>query len=241
MKLLGYARVSSDSQKENCSIEHQENKIKAYCDLYDHQLVSIESEIESGKNMADRPVLTSILERLANGEGDGLIVSKLDRLARNTKELLTIADDLKEMGKNLIIIELAIDTSTPAGRLALTIQGSFAEYERSQIIERITMGKKAKQDKGLFSGGGVPFGKKSDKSVGLLVDNEDEKKIIETIRRHHKSGKSLRQIATYLNLNNLLSKQGKKWSHQSVKAVLARLYPDRVTKGTKGVKTLAIA
>ncbi|MFM5961724.1 MAG: recombinase family protein, partial [Dolichospermum sp.] len=75
-----------------------------------------------------------------------------------------------------------------------------------------------------YANGGQPkFGYKAD-NKNLVVDDK-EQQIIDVIRRHHKSGKSQRQIAEYLNNQGILSKQGKQWSSTTVGRVLERLYP----------------
>lgn len=85
-------------------------------------------------------------------EGDTLIVTKLDRLARSVPDLYRIVDLLKEKKVNLQIIAMGMDTGTPAGKAMLTMMGAFAEFEREIMLERQREGiEKAKQD-GKFKG-----------------------------------------------------------------------------------------
>lgn len=85
-------------------------------------------------------------------EGDTLIVTKLDRLARSVPDLYRIVDILKEKKVNLQIITMGIDTGTAAGKVMLTMMGAFAEFEREIMLERQKEGiAKAKQD-GKFKG-----------------------------------------------------------------------------------------
>ena len=80
-------------------------------------------------------------------EGDTLIVTKLDRLARSVPDLYRIVDILKEKGVELRIISLGMDTSTPAGKAMLAMMGAFAEFEREIMLERQREGiEKAKRD-----------------------------------------------------------------------------------------------
>ncbi|MFM6221505.1 MAG: recombinase family protein, partial [Dolichospermum sp.] len=124
----------------------------------------------------------------------------------------------------LIVIDMNMDTSTPTGKLVLTMLAGVAEFEKSQINERTANGKKARAKTSEYANGGQPkFGHKAD-NKNLVVD-EKEQQIIDVIRRHHKSGKSQRQIADYLNNQGILSKQGKQWSSTTVGRILDRLYP----------------
>ena len=92
-----------------------------------------------------------------------------------------------------------------------------------QIWLRLEQGRQAKASSGGYIGYGSPaFGQKT--VNGELVDNPQEQKVIELIRRHHKSGKSLQQVADWLNNNSYRTKRGQNWRRISVKRVLDRLY-----------------
>jgi Recombinase len=89
--------------------------------------------------------------------------------------------------------------------------------------ERLEQGRRLKAARGGYAGYGSPaFGQAS--IDGELVDDPQEQEIIEFIRRHHKSGKSLQQIADWLNLHDYPTKRGQQWKRISVKRVLDRLY-----------------
>jgi DNA invertase Pin-like site-specific DNA recombinase len=91
------------------------------------------------------------------------------------------------------------------------------------IWERLTEGKQAKAASGGYAGYGSPaFGFQS--IDGELVEHPEEQQVIELIRRHHKSGKSLQQVADWLNQQGYTTKRGQQWQRISVKRVLDRLY-----------------
>ncbi len=91
------------------------------------------------------------------------------------------------------------------------------------IWERLNQGRKAKAARGGYAGYGSPaFGQRS--VNGELVEDQTEQQVIELIRRHHKSGKSLQQIADWLNQQGYTTKRGTLWKRISVKRVLDRLY-----------------
>jgi DNA invertase Pin-like site-specific DNA recombinase len=96
-------------------------------------------------------------------------------------------------------------------------------FEDREIWERLEQGRQAKAAQGGYVGYGSPaFGQRS--LNGELVENPDEQQIVELIRRHHKSGKSLQQVADWLNQNGYRTKRGQQWQRISIKRVLDRLY-----------------
>ena len=91
------------------------------------------------------------------------------------------------------------------------------------LWHRLEKGRQAKAEQGGYAGyGSPPYGQMS--VNGDLIDNPQEKQIVELIRRHHKSGKSLQQIANWLNNQGHRTKRGQHWQRISVKRVLDRLY-----------------
>ncbi len=97
------------------------------------------------------------------------------------------------------------------------------ESQNNPIWERLELGRRSKAAQGGYAGYGSPaFGEKT--VNGNLVADEKEQQIIELIRRHHKSGKSLQQIANWMNTQGYKTKRGKEWQRISVKRVLDRLY-----------------
>jgi DNA invertase Pin-like site-specific DNA recombinase len=96
-------------------------------------------------------------------------------------------------------------------------------FQAGDVWERLEQARKAKAAQGGYAGYGSPaFGQQS--IEGELTENPDEQQIIELIRRHHKSGKSLQQVADWLNQNGYTTKRGQQWQRISVKRVLDRLY-----------------
>ncbi|MFM5960710.1 MAG: recombinase family protein, partial [Dolichospermum sp.] len=216
MKLIGYVRVSSENQADNTSLDNQQEKIQSYCTALNHELVGLYQDVQSGGKSENRKGLQTAIADMLAGKADGLIVLKLDRLGRRASDVLTLIDkELQPNNKALIVIDMNMDTSTPTGKLVLTMLAGVAEFEKSQINERTKNGKKARAKTSDYANGGQPkFGHKAD-NKNLVID-EKEQQIIDIIRRHHKSGKSQRQIAEYLNKQGIMSKQGKQWSSTTV-------------------------
>lgn len=124
--LIGYARTSTLDQK--AGLEGQERELREVgCDrLFIEQVSSVD--------VAAREKLAEALAFVR--EGDTLVVTKLDRLARSVAHLLQILDALNDKGAALRILNMGIDTSTPTGKLMLTVLGGVAEFEREIMLER---------------------------------------------------------------------------------------------------------
>jgi DNA invertase Pin-like site-specific DNA recombinase len=140
MTLIGYARVSTGDQ----STRAQRDTLKAAgCErIFDEPGVS-------GK-LTSRPELDKCLAYLR--PGDGLVVTKLDRLGRSLKHLIELSVELRERGVDLKVLNQGIDTATPGGRLFFHMVGAFAEFERDLISERTHDGLAAARSQGHFGG-----------------------------------------------------------------------------------------
>ena len=138
--LLGYARVSTKDQDLAIQREALEG---AGCD-------TIREEKASAKSQNGRPELETLLEFMR--EGDVLVVTRLDRLARSVIDLQDIANKLKDKGAGLKVLEQPVDTTTSAGRMFYTILGAFAEFEldirRERQMEGIAKAKAERKYKG---------------------------------------------------------------------------------------------
>jgi len=117
---IGYARVSSRGQ----SLAVQEAALTAAGVASEH----LYSEKVSGRKREGRDALEDLLKR-GTRKGDTVIVTRLDRLARSTRDLLQIAETLENKGVNLKVLQQPIDTSTSAGKLFFTIVSAFGEFE----------------------------------------------------------------------------------------------------------------
>ena len=139
--IIGYARVSSVGQ----SLDVQLEKLKeAGCS-------KIFSEKESGAKQ-DRPELKAMLEWIRPDDGDVVVCCKLDRIARSSRHLLQVVDQLKGKGAELRILNSPIDTTTPHGQLQLQILAAFAEFELAIQKERRREGIEAAKEKGVYVG-----------------------------------------------------------------------------------------
>ena len=125
--VIGYARVSTKDQ----SLDSQLHNLKEY------GCTKIFNEKATGAN-SERKALSEMLGFIR--EGDVLVLTKLDRLARSSIDLGKIAETLQGKGVDLVVLDQKIDTTTPAGKLMFTMIGAFAEFERDLIHERCQEG-----------------------------------------------------------------------------------------------------
>lgn len=131
--IIGYARVSTAGQKANGnSLEDQQRIIWS-----NYPAIEIVSEAYSGAK--DREKFNGVLKRL--NKGDTLVVTKLDRFCRKTKEGLEYIDSLMNRGVKIHILNMGLIEDTPMGRLIVTNLLAFAEFERAMILERTQSGK----------------------------------------------------------------------------------------------------
>lgn len=140
MAILGYARVSTGDQ----SLDRQTDELVAA------GVERIYSEVGSGRKDATRPQWEELLRSLR--PGDTLAVTELSRLGRSASQLSALADDLRERGIALRILNLGIDTGTPAGKLVYSIIAAVAEMERDLLIERTNSGLAAARARGRSGG-----------------------------------------------------------------------------------------
>jgi len=171
--LIGYARVSTDDQ----DLTQQRTALQATGCL------RIYEEKASGA-MRDRPQLARLIDQLR--ADDVVTVIRLDRLARSTRDLLDIAERLQNAGAGLrSLAEPWADTTSPAGRMVLTVFAGIAEFERALISERTSTGRVAARARG------VRFGR----PPKLTVDQ------IALAQRLVDEGRSLREAARFLNVH----------------------------------------
>lgn len=215
MVVVGYARVSTENQLENYSIEEQTDRLKAYCAAKGWSLRKLYVDGGFSGGNTNRPALQQMLTAIRQGGVDAVVVYKLDRLSRSQKDTLTlIEDELIAHGTDFVSINENFDTSTPLGRAMIGILSVFAQLEKDQITERFTMGRIGRSKAGYYHGGShPPTG--YDYKDGLLVVNEYEAMQIREIFSRFISGKSINSISRYLS-----GRYTTKWTPAKVLAVL---------------------
>ena len=138
--LIGYCRTSTVDQKYGLTSQIETLESEGVEKIFSEQISSV----------AKRPELESALDFCR--EGDVLVVTKLDRLARSIHDLWKIVNRLEEKKVELKILDLNLDTSTPTGRLMLSMMGALAQFEREMLLERQREGILRAKAEGKFKG-----------------------------------------------------------------------------------------
>lgn len=173
---IGYARVSTEDQ--DLSIQRRI--------LSEQECERIFEEKISGATRA-RPELDRMLEQIR--KGDTIIIWKLDRLARSTRDLLEIAEKIKEAGASFkSLSEPWADTTSPAGKMILTVFSGIAEFERELIRERTSIGRKSAKEKGVRFGRPPRISKEQkDMIVKLREEGKSASEIARIFKIHRAS------------------------------------------------------
>jgi DNA invertase Pin-like site-specific DNA recombinase len=140
MMLLGYGRTSTVDQDAGLEAQQRELAAAGSTKIFAEQVSSV----------GNRPELDAALDYLR--EGDVLVCTKLDRLARSVRDLLAILDRIEAKGASLRILAMNLDTGTPTGRLMLSVLGAVAAFEREIMLERQRVGIDKARAEGRYRG-----------------------------------------------------------------------------------------
>lgn len=225
MKVIGYARVSTEEQaREGVSLDCQQQKIKAYCELYGHELVEIIVDAGQSAKNVHRDGMQRLIELAGKrNRVEGIVIFKLDRLFRNVEEALRYTRQWDKNGVALHSVNEQLDTRSAMGKFFFTIMASIAELERNVIGERTADALQHKKAQGEKTGGDVPFGYnvRVRKGVKVLSPNRKEQQIIQYVRTLRAEGMSLRNIAGSLQAEQFKTKQGHSiWTPMQVSRLL---------------------
>ncbi len=228
MKVALYTRVSTEDQaREGFSLEVQKNFLLQYaknfqwevfCSIPNHQVY--EDDGFTGSKM-ERPALQRLLLDAHNKRFDLIVVYKQDRLSRKLKDLLFMLEEFDSLGIGYKSATEPFDTTTSAGKMAIQMLGSYAEFERNRLIERVFPGMVEGVKKGHWQGSRyVPYGYVHNKQTKKLEINPEEEKLVQEIFSMYLSGKSTTQIAGHYYNLGITSRQGGKFYTKFIADIL---------------------
>ena len=234
-----YVRVSTEEQaQEGFSIRAQTEKLKAYAllkewDIYD---MYVDDGI-SGKNIIDRPQITRLIKDVKDGNVNNVLVFKVDRLTRNIRNLMELIEMFDEHNCAFNSLTESIDTETPSGRMFLKIIGIFAEFERENLISRVTLGFERKVKEGYsLSSFGTSYGYDIQKGERVQKIVPAEAKIVrEIFEMYVKENMPMLAIAKELTRRNIKTKKNSnRWNQSTIKSMLENPnYIGKVRYGTQ--------
>lgn len=208
MKFLGYARVSSGEQEEHGkSLAAQDYAIRYHAVGRSWHVLDVAHERGSGKDLG-REKLQHTLQRLVDGEANGLIVTRLDRLTRSLEDFIRLVEWFKDAEKILVVLDFDLDTSTPAGELIAHMMAALAQWQRRVIAENT---KNALAEK---RRNGEPINQGS---------VQDRPEVAAQIRNLHGLGFTYEQICTALNTSGVPTARGAVlWRPSAIGSVLGK-------------------
>jgi len=214
MQAVGYVRVSTERTQgaDGNGAEDQRDRLTAAAAERGWELELV-TEVASAGTMRKRPELLALLERLDRGELQALVVTKVDRLARSVGDMAALAQRADANGWALVVLDLGLDTSTPAGRFVLQTMANVAELERALISQRTK--------------DALAVVRKRGKRLGRPVQLAQA--VRERIVAMRAEGASLQAIADRLTAEGVPTAQGGvRWYPSTVRKVLLSVQADQV-------------
>ncbi len=165
--LVGYARTSTADQKAGLEAQLRDLQQAGCTKIFKEELSSV---------AAQRPQLDAALEWVR--EGDALVITRLDRLARSVADLVEIQRQLEAKAVGLRILSMNLDTSTPTGKLMVNLLGSIAEFERELMLERQREGIAKAKAEGKYTGRQPTARRKAQEVMRLRAEGKSASDIV---------------------------------------------------------------
>jgi site-specific DNA recombinase len=240
-----YARVSTDAQQKEATIESQLFELKKQIAAAGHALIKEYIDDGYSGTLLDRPALEQLRADLKTDLFDVIYFHSADRIARDAAHQIIIVSELVKYGKQIVIGGKEYE-ETPEGKLTLTMLGAFSEFERTKIIERTTRGRLHRLRKGEMSSNGhriygYHYVRKTPTATATLVINEEQAAIVRQVFEMFASGNyGLVTISRFLEEHRIPTRTGRQlWDNDRIKSMLKNetytgvRYFNRITKATE--------
>lgn len=227
MRLALYCRVSSGGQMDGFGIPEQQKVCRAWARTNGHRVILLEPEVFTGK-VEDRPVLGDAVRMVQHREVDGLLIPRLDRIARQLTVQEAVLGMVWSLGGRTFAADqgeiLQDDPDDPMRTAMRQMQGVFAQLDRAMLTKRMRDGIRAKRAQGRHATGTYPYGYAAHR-VGRKVDagpHPDEQRAVARILALRADGASYRTIATTLDDEGLRPRKATAWSAMAVRNIWER-------------------
>lgn len=205
-----YIRVSTQEQaSEGYSIEEQKERLTKYADAQDWTIYRLYSDPGFSGGSIERPGLKTLIADVVAGKLDKVAVYKLDRMSRSQKDTLYLIEDIfLPNGVDFVSMTENFDTGTPLGRAMIGILSVFAQLEREQIKERMSLGREGRAKSGLWHGSSrIPVGYLYEN--GQLKTEPFEAEIVRRIYREFNNGRTVAAIVADFRREGITTKYGR--------------------------------
>jgi DNA invertase Pin-like site-specific DNA recombinase len=227
MRLVAYLRVSTTAQAvDGYGLDVQRAEVTKWAKANGHRIVRwCSDEGVSGTTEAvDRPGLSCALSAIEDGDAAGVVVARLDRLARSLTIQEAVLAHLWHRGASAFTADageiVQDDPDDPMRRAMRQMVGVFSELERNMVVLRMRRGRAAKATAGGWAYGAPPMGYEA--REGVLVADESERETVDLIVSLKGEGKSLREIAVLLEDQGRPTKRGGRWQPTTIARILRR-------------------
>ena len=205
-RFVGYVRVSTTHQEDKVSLEAQPDELRRYCEARGFDLVKVVSEVESAYAVpfGERPGGKLALAAIEAGEADGIIVAKLDRAFRSTQDAIATVEAWGKRDVSFVCIDflngrpLEQVDDDPMARFVFTLFAGLAQFTRDTIAANTRRALEYKRSQGEWCGR-IPFGFRINED-GKLVEDPEAMRVIESLKRAHRRGQSMGNLAKRHNL-----------------------------------------
>lgn len=228
MRVVAYVRVSSAHQQEAYGPEVQSAAIRAWAKAAGHKVVAWQIDVISGASeLRDRAGWCEAAALIKSGAAQGVVVARLDRLARDVMVQELLLRKLSDLGGIVLSTRenenemLNGESKDPSRKLVRVIMGAISEYDREMTVDRLAAGRQAKAARGGYAHGAPPYGFRSVK--GQLIPEPNEQLALAKMNALAAQGVSTREIARVLTAEGYPTKRGgQMWQAQTVARILRR-------------------
>jgi len=226
VQVVGYTRVSTEDQAQNgYGLDVQERQVRAWCREHGHRLRRVYRDEGVSGTLADRDGLADALDALGTGGARGMVVPRLDRLARDLLIQEALMGEVWRSGAEILSTasgeqNLRDDPDDPSRKLIRRLLGAVSEWEREMLVLRMKRGRRRKHERGGYAYGSPPYGYTAEH--GVLAQHPAEQKALRRMADLREGGCSTREIAAALAAEGHPTKRGGRWTSPVVARILAR-------------------